>query len=65
MVKYVVKEILAHFWQTFNGGICGASQSNRGVSNIWSSRTNLVFQLPNQALYQMSYTSKVKKLIKL
>ena len=48
----MVKEILPHFWRTFNGGICGVSQSNRGVCNIWSSRTNLVFQLPKHMLYQ-------------
>ena len=49
VVKYVVKEILPHFLRTFNGGICVCLRSNRGVSNIWSSRTVLVFQLPNQA----------------
>ncbi len=42
MVKYVVKEILPHFWVTFNGGICGGLRSNRGVCNISGSRTDLV-----------------------
>ena len=52
MVKYVVKEIVQHFWRTFNGGICVCLRSNRGDCNISGSRTDLVFQLPKLALYQ-------------
>ena len=59
VVKYVVKEILPHFWGTFNGGNCGVSQSNRGVCNIWSGRTGLVFQLPKQARYQTSLSPDI------
>ena len=56
VVKYVVKEILPQFCPTFNGSNQGLLRSYRGVSNIWSSRTVLVFQLPKQARYQLRYT---------
>ena len=56
MVKYVVREIIPHFLRTFNGGIYGGLRSNRGVYNISESRTALVFQLPNQAPYQLGHT---------
>ena len=56
VVKYVVKGIVPQFYPTFNGDKSGISQSNRGVSNIWSDRTNLVFLLPKQARYQLRYT---------
>ena len=56
VVKYVVKEILPHFRGTFKSGDWGKLGRNGGVHNIWSSRTGLVFQLPNQARYQLRYT---------
>ena len=55
VVKYVVKEILPQFCLTFNGSNQGDLRRQREVCNIWSSRTDLVFQLPNQALYQREY----------
>jgi len=56
VVKFVVKENLPHFLRTFNDGICVCLRSNRGVCNISGSRTVLVFQLPNQAPYQLGHT---------
>ena len=54
VVKYVVKEILPHFWRTFKSSYWGNLRRKRGVCNISGSRTDLVFQLPNQARYQTS-----------
>ena len=56
VVKYVVRGILPHFRGTFKSGDWGKLGENRGVYNIWSSRTNLVFRLPNQAPYQLGHT---------
>ena len=56
VVKYVVKGILPHFQETFKSGYWGKLGRNRGAYNISGSRTGLVFQLPNHALYHLSYT---------
>ena len=56
VVKYVVKEILPHLGGTFKSGDWGKLGENGGVHNILGSRTGLVFQLPNQARYQLRYT---------
>ncbi|MGM9600084.1 MAG: hypothetical protein ACI3W5_00685, partial [Faecousia sp.] len=53
VVKYVVKEMLPHFQETFKSGYWGKLGRNRGVYNISGSRTGLVFQLPKLALYQI------------
>ena len=53
VVKYVVKEILPHFRGTFKSGDWGKLGRNRGVRNISDSRTNLVFQLPNDVRCSM------------
>lgn len=45
---------------TFSGNfqeqLLGKLGRNGGACNIWSSRTNLVLQLPNVACYQLHYT---------
>ena len=56
VVKYVVKEILPHFQETFKSGDWGKLGRNRGVCNISGSRTGLMLQLPKQARYQLRYT---------
>ena len=60
VVKYVVKEILPHFQETFKGGDWGKLGRNRGVRNISDSRTGLVLRLPNQARYQTSLSPDMK-----
>ncbi len=56
MVKYVVKEILPHFQETFKSGDWGKLGENGGVYNISGNRTGLVLRLPKQARYQLRYT---------
>ena len=60
VVKYVVKEILPHFRETFKSGDWGKLGRNRGVRNISDSRTGLVFRLPNQARYQTSLSPDIR-----
>lgn len=56
VVKNVVREILPHFYKTFNSEKCKDYQINGEVCNILCNRTDLVFQLPNQAPYQLGHT---------
>ena len=60
VVKYVVKEIIPHFQETFKSGYWGKLGRNRGVCNISGSRTNSVLQLPNQARYQTSLSPDIQ-----
>ena len=53
VVKYVVKEIIPHFQETFKSGYWGKLGRNRGVCNISGSRTNSVLQLPKKARCQL------------
>lgn len=56
VVKYVVREILPHFYKTFNSENCGDYQINGEVCNILCHRTDLVFQHPNPVPYQLGHT---------
>ena len=56
VVKTVVKGYQPQFWRTFWWNKQGVLRRNGGVCNISERRTGLVFQVPNQAPYQLGHT---------